>query len=922
MKLFSCNVNSVWGARKRFALHHALSVHGYPDLICLQETKLDAAFSSAELRLPLHNVFRADRSSAGGGVLVAVSSAVSARRLRYALPQGRSEAVLVSVSGLLPRSLVVGSIYSPDHRDGSIFELLAYFLPRIAGLPCILGGDFNTPDLFMDDENNLCPRSARSIRLFSTFEDYGFVVSITPPTRLDKRLDLLVSRGVHLSETSTGAMVSDHKSIVARVSVDELPRSPHRPIRLWHRAAPDVIAAKLHSLLHPIPSGSVSEMWDVFESAFGAAAELVPLSVRRPHGHHAFPLPRETVRLIRRKRRKLIAWRRFQSPADLMQLKVLTKSVRFAVGSACKQFFTNLAEGPVKKVWDYTRRLRKSSSIPTLDGNIALDCDKAAAFNAFFASVYTQEDSSGPTPPFRRLTQSETPRISVSVDGVARLCSALKTSSASGPDGIPAVFLKSFAGSIAPFLAALFQRSFDSGCVPAPWKISTIVPVHKHGERGVAGNYRPISLTSLVCKLAEHIICSAVMDYLDRESLLSPFQHGFRKKHSTQSQLIYVMHSLHDAKVSDVVSFDFRKAFDVVPHRRLLTKLAGFGLAPTLLRWVTCFLSGRSQRVRVGSSLSPPAAVASGVPQGSVIGPLLFLLYINDIPDCIGPGTHIALYADDTLLFRPIVCSADSVALQDDIDRIFAWSMKWLMPFNLSKCHSIRIKAAASPGSPSASEYTLALGSHRISSVDELLYLGFVLTHNLKLRAQTVRLAGKARAALGVLVRNFSLCPRHLKLQLYCSLVRPVLEYAAAATGPSLVADIARLEMVQRRAVRFITGHLRTLDPPVTALMHGLGLVSLEARRRQLRFTVMTNIASGRLCVPFGRVALLPAGRRADAEFVNRTLTETSPAVRACFLARLAVVARRSLAPNSLWDSALLMGLPALPPVPASVHVS
>lgn len=858
-----------------------LAEENYPALISLQETKLDSLFHSAELRLPQHIIYRADRSASGGGVLLAVASGASSRRLQISLPAGRTEAIFAVVSGLTPRPLTVGSVYSPDCRDDSLITMLGCALGKIKG-PILIGGDFNMPDLILAGKS-LTPRSARSRALFDLLEDHGLSIETTAPTRFDKFLDLIISRGVHVKQSAAGDCVSDHRSLCAHIYVSDLPKNLPSTVRCWRKADTVAIKRLLMAKLYPVPQGDPTELWEVFVRAHCSALELVPTVSRLPHGHHHFPLPRSTIQLIRKKRRRLVAWKRFQRVADFEEYKSLRSEVKAAVRSACTSFFDKLSDAPQPDIWKFVRGLRKSKGIPMLlDGTAAtyLDRDKADVLNSFFSSVFTREPVTDQIPPIDSLTTDSVPPICVDPAGVLKRCETLKTASSAGPDGVSAIFLKIFSYEIAPFLAALFQASFDSGVLPVDWKSSIVVPIHKSGARSNPGNYRPISLTSIVCKMAEHIIASTLMSFLEVHNLLSPFQHGFRKARSTESQLIYVLHLIHAAKHPvDVVAFDFKKAFDAVPHRRLLAKLSSLGASTQIISWCGAFLSGRSQRTRVGASLSDSTAVLSGVPQGSVLGPLLFLLFVNDIPACV--KSNACLYADDTLIFREIATPEDARVLQDDIDHLFAWTKRWLLPFNLAKCKVLRVRVsgcAATRTPPPV--YTLALGSHPLEVVEELVYLGLVLTKNLKMKSQTERLTSKARAALGIIIRNLSMCSPQVKLKLYCSMVRPILEYASAAAGPSLITDIARLEMVQRRAVRFITGTLRVRDPPVTKMMHDLGLTSLESRRRALRFKTISNIAAGKLGVPLSDIKILPPGRRASLEFYNRTLSESAPAVR------------------------------------------
>ena len=217
--------------------------------------------------------------------------------------------------------------------------------------------------------------------------------------------------------------------------------------------------------------------------------------------------------------------------------------------------------------------------------------------------------------------------------------------------------------SITPVLTTIFQASIDQGTVPDDWKTAFVTPLFKKGDRSKASNYRPVSLTSVCCKVIEHIIHSQVISHLERHNILADQQHGFRKRRSCESQLITTIHDLanglNERKQIDAVLLDFSKAFDKVPHHRLSSKLHHYGVRGQTLAWIQSFLSDRCQQVVVDGEKSTAAPVTSGVPQGTVLGPLLFLVYINDLPSKVQSTTR--LFADDCLMYRVIKSKDDTL---------------------------------------------------------------------------------------------------------------------------------------------------------------------------------------------------------------------------------------------------------------------
>ena len=287
-------------------------------------------------------------------------------------------------------------------------------------------------------------------------------------------------------------------------------------------------------------------------------------------------------------------------------------------------------------------------------------------------------------------------RITVTTHGVYKLLDGIniKVHKATGPDGIPGHLLKELASDLASIFTTLYQASSD-------WKMAFVMPIFKKGNRNTVENYRPVSLTSICCKLAEHNIHCNAMRHLEELRILTDSQHGFRKHCSCETQLILTIddlsRSLDNSEQVDAILLDFSKAFDKVPHRHLLYKLNYYGIRGARNQWIASLLTGRMQSVVVEGQILHTISVTSGVPQGSVLGPLLFLLYINDLPECVSSQSTVRLFADDSFLYRKIRSTADSIQLQHDLDQLAVWEQSWLMSFNPSKCQLLRITKKRSP---------------------------------------------------------------------------------------------------------------------------------------------------------------------------------------------------------------------------------
>ena len=301
----------------------------------------------------------------------------------------------------------------------------------------------------------------------------------------------------------------------------------------------------------------------------------------------------------------------------------------------------------------------------------------------------------------------------------------------------------------------------------------------------------------------------------------------------------------------DVILLDFSKAFDTVPHQRLLHKLKSYGITHHTLNWINAFLTNRTHQVLVNGSHSETQIVTSGVPQGTVLGPLLFLLYINDIENNL--TSKITLFADDSALYRKIDTLADSHSLQQDILRLQYWADKWQMKFNIKKCKLLRITKRTylmhTPTSPSNTRYpqqtstaaeniinldnSLSSNSIVLDEVKSDKYLGVILDNKLSFNQHIDEIVNKTTKLLNLCRRNLHMCDHHSKEIAYKTIVRPHLEYASTAWNPYTARNIDKIESVQRRAARFILRNYNYgPDSHLTyQIQHTLKWIPLQHRR-------------------------------------------------------------------------------------------
>ena len=399
----------------------------------------------------------------------------------------------------------------------------------------------------------------------------------------------------------------------------------------------------------------------------------------------------------------------------------------------------------------------------------------------------------------------------ISVEMVCTKLKRLKIFTSPGPDGIPAQVLKHCAEVLATPLSMLFNRSLVESHVPGGWKLATITPIFKKGDRTDPNNYRPAALLPIISKVMECVLDDLIRQYLSERQLMSLHQHGFVRGRSCLTNLLHCHeewgHLIENHQGVDVIFLDLSKAFDLVPYHNLLQKLQSLGFGGSLLYWIRDYLTGCSFRVKVNGTLSDPMDVTSGVPQGSILGPLLFLLFMNDLPERI--TSSCILYADDVKIWGP---SDDPVTLQQSLLTLQNWVSENGMVLNTSKCKVLPICT------PAQNRYYL--GDELLPTSNQEKDLGSIISPDLSSSANCREMAVRASRALNLLLRSLGKFQKTSFTRIYTSYVRAHLELNIQAYPPILSRDSLVLERVQRRATKRVKGltgksypeRLKTLD--------------------------------------------------------------------------------------------------------------
>jgi len=660
----------------------------------------------------------------------------------------------------------------------------------------ILIGDFNLPGI--NWQNGVSDSKGRDF-LEATEEKFLEQLVEFPTHVKGNTLDLVLTNSPNLVDSikSVGRLgKSDHDMLLIQLNGG----CPHPPNNIpkpnwnkadWQGMREEVSNIDWHTTLRGL---NTEATWQEIKSTLqNLIVNYVPLRKQRKPNKPIW-MNNEIARAMDRKRR---LWKR---KAPVNEYKEAEKKVRNLVRNAKRNFEKKLAKnnGNSKPFYSYLKNKTEARAgigpLSKDDNSVTTDSrEMAEILNRFFSSVFTEEDPNEVPPEAEAHANvaEELSNIRIEVSKTRKLIMNLKTDSSPGPDKITPRLLQQIAWEISPALTLLFKKSLCEGTVPADWRRANVTPIFKKGKKADPSNYRPVSLTSICGKLMEAHIKEELTTHLKKHRLIRDSQHGFMSGKSCTTNLLHFLEILtkaaDDGVSVDVVFLDFSKAFDKVPHRKLISKLEGLGVKGKILQWIENWLADRYQRVVIDGVESTWEKVKSGVPQGS----LLFSVYINDIDLLIELITLLIKFADDTKLANLIRDEADRQRLQECLDALMAWAARWGMAFNTAKCKVMHV-GRHNP------RYEYKMGEQTLATTESERDIGVLVSSDLKPSEQCAKAARTANAVLGQISRAFHYRDRWTFVRLYKLYVRPHLEFSVAAWAPWTQADIECLEKVQR----------------------------------------------------------------------------------------------------------------------------
>eukprot|EP00116_Pleurobrachia_bachei_P000518 sb/3460780/ len=865
--------------------------------LVLTETHLNSLIIDAEVAIEGYSVYRADRVlRKQGGVAVYTRSDLSVSD-NEVYSSSYCEASLVYMESA---NLIVVGIYRPppsfsdrnrccppEHFE-KCCNTVVKFCRKFPTATIVITGDFNLPFVNWNDNtinsggNVLASERAAAEKLLSLMEDLMLEQVVTEPTRAGKNiLDLVMVNNCDIIHdiTVSSTILSDHDMVTCALIPGELPGINGMLSKRAQNNAfvPKTIFDQINinkADWDKIRDDLKLENWEAVntaptqELAWNIFSDIVAKVCARHAPEHAHAasksktfIPRDRRLLLRKKRQlntrvKAVKQLRPDNLTKLEELNSKLGSIELEMGASIanqkkREEITALSKMKTNPKAFYSYTNRKKSSVsgigPLKDNDGILQGDPVV-----MANILQQQYKSVFSPPTMTELRTEieeipTPEktlndVNITADLVLKAIKDIPPGSAPGPDKFPAIVLKEAGSLLAPIMANLWRKSVDTGDIAPIFKQQTIVPVFKKGSRALPANYRPVSLTSHLAKVAERVIRYQLSDFVENSGFFSTAQHGGRTGRSCFTQLVQhiddILHDLEQGYNVDVLYLDLSKAYDRVNHTKLLQKLESCGIGGTLHKWLKCFLTNRTQVVVVNGKLSAPADVLSGVPQGTVLAALLFLIYMNDIPSA-AQHSKIKLFVDDAKVHKRIASEHDRALLLEDMERIDEWAKRNSMEFNTSKFQLLHHGG----NKELKKSYTLKSGT-QVESSGEVRDLGILIDASLSWKTHISDIVKKARKMASWILRSFSTRkPEHMLL-LYKAYVRPHIEYCSSLWSPHLIGEIERLEAIQRSFTHTLEG-CNNLD--YWDRLKFLGLWSLQRRRDRFKILTMWKIWRGLL---------------------------------------------------------------------------
>ena len=835
-----------------------------PTLIFITETWAHDELPDAYFSIPNYTLYRCDRAGRrGGGVMIYVKCDVLSSYITRTVDKAY-DAISIFIINDENEKIGFSCVYRPpnvDINDDSLYHFLNNSFEDDYANYCIVG-DFNYPEI------DWCSSSIISVidnPLVEWYFSNYLIQNVCNSTRRqsDSLLDLifttngLVAENVQIMDTFDK---SDHSII--QWELELLPYKPptnaSRKMYLYSKAKWKQLRKLINdfdwSYLDNVQN--VNDIWIFFLESFKHMIEsCIPSKSKTIWSPKCCSYVRTA---LRRRRRCCVNAKLNPSLLNSIKLQVaeenLIEKKKKAVYEHEKKVALQYASNK-QSFWKYVNSKLKTNHIANTfkgpnDEAIYHGNDISESFNDYFSTAFSNLGVSGRDYHSIAVNQTYDSMIlpCFSPENVFKVLNTLPNSGTVDIDNLSYVILKKVAFFLSPILSKLFNLSFQTATIPDGWRLVMITPIHKSGAKNVISNYRPVAISSVVCRVMERIVRESIVTYCLDNEIIHSSQHGFLPGKSTETAgLSFFDFLCRNADLSyniDVLFLDYKKAFESVPHDRLVSKMVKYGFDDVLLKWIRNYFNDRKQMVIYNGHRSSLRHIRSGVIQGSVLGPILFDIYMNDF-EVDFEYSFVVKYADDIKLAN--VWSergADNDyedRLQLDVQKLQIWNDTNGMTLNLEKCRMMHIGA-------NNTRIPVHVCGIPIPITNSYKDLGIIITDQLSFDEHINGMVNKARQRLGLIRRTFCHCEQQISITLYKTHVRSVLEYGSLIWHPYKVKNINKIEGVQRR----MTGSFQNLRHlPYRERLKELNLLSLSTRRIRYQLIFLYKMFHGRINVDF-----------------------------------------------------------------------
>lgn len=855
-----------WINSKLSDILHASSCCEY-SLIAITETGIHSGVQNAEfMDVEKYIVMRCDRDYAssglnrGGGVCLGISSILNPVNLDLKNLSDFKNFTLIDIVGARITvgifSFYVFVLYIPPGMPHdtytSLFEVLSS-LYYLNDAHILILGDFNIPEyvkLLDCQEKNLTVLALNNFCQFFNLEQFNFIRNTN-----NRLLDLVLANfNCTVIEAPENIVTIDNHHpplhIIFNAALKPLKNKVKSNKTFYNFKKADLvslyqtIAAYDWTFLHHCDNAS-SAFQVFYEILYVFLDRYVPLmkaSCRQYPPWYNSGL----IKNIRKKHKLFEYYKSNRNPFVLEEFKQLRRQIKIDCERLYKAY-CQAAEGDIKtnpsRFWNFVRRKKGINNLPTsmeyksnqlTDGTCISE-----AFAEFFKDSYapTDQNNDSPSHPPEDFTNNAIPLTlscnQFTVDEVETALKKMKPKNTMGPDKIPAFLIHDCATVLAPPLTILYNLSLKTCVFPEVLKKSRIVPIHKKGNVCNVENYRPITIINNFSKVFESILYQPMFFHV--KHMLTDRQHGFLKNRSTVTNLFcitqYIATAIDEHAQVDVVYTDFSKAFDKLDHKILVHKFNTFGFDTKLCNFLENYLTKRCQYVDFRGFASNEFVAPSGVPQGSILGPLFFNMYINDIGDNL--SIPYLLYADDLKLYSIINNISDCVLLQNELEKIYQWCLKNKLHVNVSKCNVLSFSLKQEEN---MLEYEYSLNKSLLPRSDTFRDLGVIFDRKLSFTSHIQHLSSISYKTLGFVIRNTDVFrDTSTSILLYNAYVRSKMEYGSLIWAPYYAVHSDALERIQRRFLKCLAyredGSYPDIGYPQFNLLERFSVKSLRSRR-------------------------------------------------------------------------------------------